>query len=70
LDSFTIRGGTLTINGNFTIGTSVTYSTTQTGVMSFAGNFTNNGTLTNGAGTQIILLPDLENNKWIRNNFI
>ncbi len=45
--------GTLTVNGDFTIGTGVTYSTVQTGVMTFAGNFTNNGTLTNSTGTQI-----------------
>jgi hypothetical protein len=45
--------GTLTINGDFTIGTGVTYSTTQTGVMTFAGDFTNNGTLTNSTGTQV-----------------
>jgi hypothetical protein len=45
--------GALTINGDFTIGSGVTYSTTQTGVMTFAGSFTNNGTLTNGAGTQV-----------------
>jgi hypothetical protein len=44
---------TLTINGNFLIGTGVTYSTTQTGTMTFAGNFTNNGTLTNSTGTQV-----------------
>ena len=45
--------GTLTINGDFTIGSGVTYSTAQTGIMSFAGHFTNNGTLTNSTGTQI-----------------
>ncbi|HXJ70103.1 MAG TPA: hypothetical protein VNM39_14440, partial [Verrucomicrobiae bacterium] len=45
--------GTLTVNGNFTIGSGVTYSTTQTGTMTFAGNFTNNGTLTNSTGTQV-----------------
>lgn len=45
--------GTLTINGDFTIGSGVSYSTTQTGVMTFAGNFTNNGTLTNSTGTQV-----------------
>ena len=45
--------GTLTVNGDFTIGMGVTYSTTQTGVMTFAGNFTNNGTLTNSTDTQI-----------------
>lgn len=45
--------GALTINGDFTIGSGVTYTTTQTGVMTFAGNFTNNGTLTNNTGTQV-----------------
>lgn len=45
-------GGTLTVNGNFEIGSGVTYSTTQTGIMTFYGNFTNNGTLTNSTGTQ------------------
>jgi adenylyl- and sulfurtransferase ThiI len=49
-----VSGGTpLTVNGDFTIGSGVTYSTTQTGVMTFAGNFTNNGTLTNSTGTQV-----------------
>jgi hypothetical protein len=38
---------------DFTIGSGVTYSTSQSGVMTFGGNFTNDGTLTNGAGTQI-----------------
>jgi hypothetical protein len=52
--SLTASGTTpLTVNGDFTIGSGVTYSTTQTGVMTFAGSFTNNGTLTNSTGTQI-----------------
>jgi hypothetical protein len=45
--------GTLTINGNLTIGPGVTVNTTQTGTMTIAGNLTNNGTLTNGTGTQV-----------------
>lgn len=44
--------GSLTVNGNFSIGSGVTYDTSQTGTMIFTGNFTNDGTLTNGAGTQ------------------
>ncbi len=46
----------LIINGDFSIGSGVTYSTTQTGTMTFAGNFTNNGTLTNSTGTQVYTL--------------
>ena len=46
-------GGALTVNGNFVVGTSVTIVTTQTGVMTFAGDFTVNGTLTNSTGTQV-----------------
>lgn len=45
--------GTLTVNGDFTIASCVTYSTLQTGAMTFVGNFTNNGTLTNSTGTQV-----------------
>ena len=45
--------GTLNVNGDFLIGSGVTFSTTQTGTMTFAGSFTNNGTLTNGTGTQV-----------------
>lgn len=44
---------TLTINGDFYIGTGVTYTTSMTGIMTFAGNFTIDGTLVNSAGTQI-----------------
>lgn len=45
--------GTLTINGDFNNGSGVTLTITQTGIMTFAGSFTNNGTLTNSTGTQI-----------------
>ncbi len=49
-----VSGATpFTVKGNFTIGPGVTYNTAQTGKMTFAGNFTNNGTLTNGTGTQV-----------------
>ncbi len=43
----------LTINGDFVIGSGVTYNTSQTGTMTYAGNFTMNGTLTNSTGTQV-----------------
>ena len=45
--------GVLQVNGDFTIGSGVTFSSTMTGALTAAGNFTNNGTLTNGAGTQV-----------------
>jgi len=50
----TITGSTATaINGDFTIGTNVNISgMTYTGVLTIAGSFTQNGTLTFGAGTQ------------------
>ncbi len=53
--SFSVTGsgsGGLTVNGNFSMGTGVTYITSQTGIMAFGGNFTNNGTITNSTGTQ------------------
>ncbi len=45
-------GGTLTVNGNLVVGTGATLSTAQTGVMTFAGDYTINGSWANGAGTQ------------------
>ncbi len=49
----TFAGGTaMTVNGNYLLGANVNATTTQTGVMTFAGNFTVNGTLTNSTGTQ------------------
>jgi fibronectin type 3 domain-containing protein len=39
--------GTLTVQGDFTLGSNVTLSNTQTGAWIFNGNFTNNGTLNN-----------------------
>ncbi len=42
-----------TVNGNLTISSGVTISTTMTGEWVIAGNFTNNGTLTNSTGTQV-----------------
>ncbi len=44
--------GTLTIAGDFVLGSNVNFNPTQTGVMTFGGNFTNNGTITNGSGVQ------------------
>ena len=37
-------GSALTIKGNFTINSGVTYTSTMTGAMNVSGNFTNNGT--------------------------
>jgi hypothetical protein len=44
--------GTLTVNGDFVLGADITLTTTQTGLMTFAGDYTVDGTLVNGAGTQ------------------
>jgi len=46
-------GGGLTINRDLSIGSGVTITNQLTGATSIAGNFTNNGTLTNSTGTQI-----------------
>jgi hypothetical protein len=45
--TYTASGGSpATIRGNLTIGSGVTFSTTQTGALNVLGNFTNNGTYT------------------------
>jgi hypothetical protein len=43
---------TLTVLGNFYVGSGVNYNTSQTGLMSFDGDFIIDGTLTNNTGTQ------------------
>lgn len=43
----------LTVNGDFIIGASVVLTNAMTGTNVFAGNFENNGTLTNSSGTQV-----------------
>jgi hypothetical protein len=51
-DAFVSGTNTLTILGNFYVGSGVNYNTAQTGLMSFAGDFIIDGTLTNNTGTQ------------------
>ncbi len=41
------------VNGNFTIGQGVTFTSYMTGTMIFGGNFTNNGILKNDLNTQV-----------------
>ncbi|MCF8244042.1 MAG: T9SS type A sorting domain-containing protein [Saprospiraceae bacterium] len=43
----------LTINGDFTLGSGVTIINDMSNINVFAGNFTNNGTITNSTNTQI-----------------
>jgi hypothetical protein len=47
-----LAGSTASFSTNYTVGSSVSLTMTYTGVFTISGNFTNNGTITYGAGTQ------------------